>query len=269
MNFETLQKGIYSLVMSVSVTLGSTLLPPSPSSPSQNALQDPGVIESFNVPAENSLDNYNIEIPTAIASSEETTPSPLPEVKVLGTEHKILASEIVEEATKAAIVTVELPAKPQKKLVKADEKAKIEPKAESPKKEESEVAKETPSSVPVIQKLAANAEKLFEMANQHRKELGLAPFEKEEKICKIAETRAPQVHDEVFVEGPLHKGFKALNLPYWATENIAAYSTIEQNFKFWITDAIHKKAVEGPSKYSCIACSGTSCSQIFTSFIPK
>lgn len=269
MNFETLQKGIYSLVMSVSVTLSSTLLPPAPSSPSQNPLQDPGVIQSFNVHSESkTVDNYNIELPQIKEIETETAPTiPEAETKILGTQHKIQASAIFEESTKSAVVTVELPVKPQKKIDSTEDEEKPSPKASPVKTETKEKTKETPT--PVTQKLAANAEKLFEMANEYRKNLNLAPFEKEERVCKIAEARATQVNDEVFNEGPLHKGFKALNLPYWATENIAAYSSIEQNFKFWTTHSIHKQAIEGQAKYSCIACAGTACSQIFTSFLPK
>jgi uncharacterized protein YkwD len=107
------------------------------------------------------------------------------------------------------------------------------------------------------------------MVNDHRSKLGLPVFEKEDRVCQMVASRAPQVYDEVFKDGPMHKGFKALNLPYWATENIAAYDSIEKNFDFWLRDDIHRKAIESAAKYSCVACSGTYCSQIFTSFVPK
>ena len=106
------------------------------------------------------------------------------------------------------------------------------------------------------------------MVNDHRAKLGLKAFEKDDRLCKIARDRAPQVNSELN-SGTLHKGFKDLNLPYWATENIAAYQTIEENLRFWLSDYIHKKAIEGDSKFSCLACEGSSCSQVFTSFINK
>ncbi len=117
--------------------------------------------------------------------------------------------------------------------------------------------------------LSLNADLLFEMANNHRVKIGLSPFEKDDRICKIAQDRGPALQNEIFGSGRMHSGFYALNLPYWATENIAGYNTEEQTFGFWVTDRIHKEAIEGDYKYSCVACYGNFCSQIFTNFAPK
>lgn len=116
--------------------------------------------------------------------------------------------------------------------------------------------------------LSGNSQRLFDMVNDYRKTKGLPIFEKDEKICALTEKRAPQVNDELS-SGNLHKGFKELNLPYWASENIAAYLSIEENLHFWLSDYIHKKAIESDAKFSCVSCSGFSCSQIFTSFLQK
>ncbi len=122
---------------------------------------------------------------------------------------------------------------------------------------------------PVAKVSSLNAEKIFTMVNSHRANIGKAAFIKEDSLCRIAENRAPQIKDELYGGKKMHSGFYGLNLPYWATENIAAYSTEEQTVKWWLSDYIHKKAIESDNKYSCVACSGRYCSQVFTSFIKK
>lgn len=113
-----------------------------------------------------------------------------------------------------------------------------------------------------------NADKLFEMSNSYRAERGLPPFQKDEKSCQLAASRAPEVAGEV-ASGELHKGLKERNLPYWNTENIISMRTEEEAFTWWINDYIHKKAIEGNFTYSCVACSGNSCAQEFTNYQPK
>ncbi len=255
MNLEAFQKGLYGMEVSIGMVFTGAVQP----LPAQTApLLQPEIAEAINLPSASpsSEDNYNLELPpitqqvTVALPSETPTPSITP-----------------SSAPKASVVTVEKPVKKPSPSPKPKESAKVT--SINGENSEEDKSSPTPSPVAFVKKLAANAEKLFQQINDHRKTLGLTPFEKEERICKIAEDRAPQIHDEVFKEGPIHKGFKALNLPYWATENAAAYESLEQNLKFWLSDSIHKKAIEGDSKYSCIACSGTSCSQIFTSFTPK
>jgi uncharacterized protein YkwD len=271
MNFEAFQIGVYSLVMSISLSVSQVLMPslPPPVSPS---LQEPGTVESFDVVSE----NYNLELPQPLQEATlEAEPEPIEKVAV-----EIQDQEI--NATSEALVTVEKPIKPKIAVSTPPPAVIMEKQNENtisqPENKKAEVKKETktPDKKPetitpktIVSALSGSAEKLFQMANEHRAKLGLAAFEKEERICKIAEARAPQIYDEVFKNGPMHKGFKALGLPYWATENIAAYDSIEKNFSFWLRDGIHRQALEGPSKYSCVACAGSYCSQIFTSFIPK
>ncbi len=269
MQFETFTKGIYSMIVSVSVAVSSTLLPPSPP-PSSVTLQQPNV-ESFDMVSE----NYNIE-PPSVASPEAVF---IPSEELVTVTSSEITFEIEKEATAAPVVTVEKPKKVAKvspspsassKQVAADSKKNaisLQPSVVS-KKQEAE-KKEAVTPLTIVAKLSDGAEKLFAMVNDHRSKIGLPAFEKDSKVCEMVASRAPQVYDEVFKEGPMHKGFKALNLSYWATENIAAYDTIEKNFDFWLRDDIHRKAIESAAKYSCVACSGTYCSQIFTSFTPK
>ncbi len=246
------------MIVSVGVAVSSTLLPPSPP-PSSVTLQQPSV-ESFDMVSE----DYNIA-PPAIASPEAVF---IPSEELVTVTSSEITFEIEKEATAAPIVTVEKPKKivvspPPSASSKKGEGESVKGEVKSDEKKE-EITPKT-----IVAKLTDGAEKLFAMVNDHRSKIGLPAFEKDSKVCEMVASRAPQVYDEVFKEGPMHKGFKALNLSYWATENIAAYDTIEKNFDFWLRDDIHRKAIESAAKYSCVACSGTYCSQIFTSFVPK
>lgn len=182
---------------------------------------------------------------------------------------------VLKEQLEPELVTVEQPPavytviQPAPKPTPEPEEEKIEIIKEAKAQELSPTPSSSPSATPSdITSTDSNGEKMFTMVNEYRAEKGLGSFEKDGRLCEIARSRAPQVNSELS-SGTLHKGFKELNLPYWATENIAAYSTVEENLHFWLSDYIHKKAIESDSKYSCVACSGSSCSQIFTSFVSK
>lgn len=273
MDLTALHKGVMtvaSLVASVTFSTGTT------EPVTQADLYHPEIISSFNIqtesPETDPLQNLN-----ALASP--------------GTDQ----IKLVTEAKAAEIVTVEQPpivysvieptpkpsptAKPSEKPEESNktENPTEKPTTDKPDSENGKLKKEnsengepkpsaSPSSTPAL--TSSNADILFQMTNDYRAKMGKPAFEKEERLCKIAEARAPQVKSEL-ASGTLHKGFKELNLPYWATENIAAYSTMQENFNFLSTDYIHKKAIESDAKYSCTACTGTSCSQIFSSFTPK
>lgn len=113
-----------------------------------------------------------------------------------------------------------------------------------------------------------NADKIFELTNNHRVRLNLPPFQKDERICKLAEERALEVGSEI-AGGVMHQGLKNRNLPYWNNENIISIDSEEAAFNWWINDYIHKVAIEGNYTFSCVACSGQSCAQEFTNFQPK
>lgn len=253
MDFGLLPKSALELITALSIAFNISSTPASDTN-----LTSPDLLSSYNLQTQN-LQSLNI--------IQENTGIEL----------------VIKEPEEPVVVTVEQPVvytviqpspKPSPEVKGED---KIEGKIEIMKDAKAEDSSPSPTATPTPTPTPAPASAvpmgtdsytLFQMVNDHRAKLGLASFEKDGRLCEIARNRAPQVNSEL-ASGTLHKGFKALNLPYWATENIAAYSTIEENLHFWLSDYIHKKAIEGDSKYSCVACSGASCSQIFTSFVSK
>lgn len=139
----------------------------------------------------------------------------------------------------------------------------------------------SPTKAPVAKAVAAsvapqtnvsgglNPEKLFGMVNAHRQSKGLAPLQKDDRVCSLAAARATEIAGEM-AAGTLHSGMYARNLPYWNTENAAAYGSEEADLSWWLNDGIHRQAIESPTHtYSCVACSGNYCVQEFTSFQAK
>jgi uncharacterized protein YkwD len=114
-----------------------------------------------------------------------------------------------------------------------------------------------------------SSEVLFQKINNHRAKIGLPAFQKDERICQVAQSRAPELYREIFVTRRMHQGFYGRKLPYWATENMIHQNTEDQAFNWWMRSYIHRKAIQGNYKYACGACSGKSCAMIFTSFQPK
>lgn len=140
------------------------------------------------------------------------------------------------------------------------------------------VSNATPTETPIAPPPAApqssanpgglDADKLFTMSNDYRAARGLPPFQKDEKTCSLAASRAPEVAGEV-ASGTLHAGLAARALPYWNTENIISMSSEEGAFNWWINDQIHHDAIVGNFTYSCVACSGGNCAQEFTNYQAK
>lgn len=114
-----------------------------------------------------------------------------------------------------------------------------------------------------------NADLVLQLINLHRKTKSLPAFEKNDELCKLAESRAPEIDNEIFGNGTIHAGFRAWNIPYWITENMAGYGSEAANVNWWLGSTIHRNAIEGNYKYSCGACTERSCVQLFTSYIPK
>lgn len=114
----------------------------------------------------------------------------------------------------------------------------------------------------------SNADVLFALVNNYRKDKNLPAFQKEDRVCSLANSRAPEIAGEM-ANGTLHSGMYGRNLPYWNTENAIAYGDVQTDFNWWIGDYIHKKAIESDFTYSCTACSGIYCVEEFTSFQPK
>ncbi len=268
MDFGQLPKSALELVSALAIAVNTSFAPALPP-PSETGLIHPSLISSYNLPAEIISPNQNSQQQQSIESGSSdgvnlvlVTKEPVP-IEVATVEQPV-------------IYTVTEPEKPVKKSSASDEEnsePKIEiikeVKAEEPSPSPVSTPTPVPSQTPATSSSGnSNSEKLFQMVNDYRTGMGLPAFEKDERLCKIAQERAPQINAELN-SGNLHKGFKDLNLSYWATENIAAYSSIEENLKFWLSDYIHKKAIESSNKYSCVACTGSSCSQIFTSFVEK
>ncbi len=114
----------------------------------------------------------------------------------------------------------------------------------------------------------SRADQLFTLTQNYRAAKGLPPFIKDERVCAVAESRAPELAAE-FASGNLHQGIRARNLPYWNSENVVAYNTVEESFNWLINDYIHRVQIEGDYKYSCVACSGINCVQEFTNLQMK
>lgn len=135
----------------------------------------------------------------------------------------------------------------------------------------------TPTQTPTPQPAASlqsqpgslSSDTIFLLINLHRKNLGLAAFEKDEKLCSIAASRGPELYNEIFGSSSVHKGFYDRNIPFWITENMAHYGSEDAIVNWWLGSGIHRRAIESDAKYSCGACVGNSCAQLFTSWVPK
>lgn len=114
-----------------------------------------------------------------------------------------------------------------------------------------------------------NADVLFNLVNATRAQYGLAPFQKDDRICAVAVSRAPELDNEIWVTHTMHAGFYARNLPYWATENIISMHTEQEALNWWLNSPVHRAALLGNYTHACTACSGGSCGMIFTNFEPK
>lgn len=114
-----------------------------------------------------------------------------------------------------------------------------------------------------------DAQKVFELINQHRQKIGLPIFQKDENLCQIAQSREPELYNEIFVTGNMHSGLYNRNLPFWVTENLKYGGTEEQTINWWLGSPIHRSAIEGNYTYSCGACFGATCVQLFTNYTPK
>lgn len=113
-----------------------------------------------------------------------------------------------------------------------------------------------------------NADKLFSMVNNYRTSKGLSAFQRDDRTCQLAASRAPEINNEI-ATGTMHSGLHARNLPYWNTENIISMNSEEAAFNWWLNDSIHKAAIESNNTYSCMACSGNACVEEFTNYQPK
>jgi len=126
-----------------------------------------------------------------------------------------------------------------------------------------------PASATDTTSIQLNADKLFDMVNTYRASANLPAYQKEDRICKLADERVVEIYDEIWVTYSMHSGLRRRNLDYWVWENLIYQNTEEQALNWWINSPIHNKGLLSDMHYSCARCSGKSCVMLFTSFIPK
>jgi uncharacterized protein YkwD len=120
----------------------------------------------------------------------------------------------------------------------------------------------------VISEHTLNADLIFNLINEKRTQAGIKALEKEPQVCELANSRTSELYSE-FTSGYLHRGFHARKLAYWAAENVIYMRTEQKAVGWWMNSPIHRSQLMGEYKYSCVACSGESCTQIFTNLTPK
>ena len=113
-----------------------------------------------------------------------------------------------------------------------------------------------------------NSERIFELVNQYRTSQDLAPFERDDKVCELAQVRSTELRAELN-NGTIHSGLYGRGLPYWIFENAKVGSNEEGTVAWWISSPLHHQSIVGDYKFSCVRCTGDHCSQLFTSFSPK
>lgn len=186
---------------------------------------------------------------TIIVSDSESTSTA--QISDFSAEHQVLSTYGAE------IQTIQLEDKNTVEKIEAEKKTQTKP----PVKKKSPV---------LIAAHPLNKDLLFDLVNAHRTSLELPIFEKDDDLCQIAESRLPELHDEIFGETPMHEGMRTRTFDYWVTENLIHVATEERALDWWLNSPIHRKALESPNHtHSCIACTGNSCTMLFTSFIPK
>jgi len=112
-------------------------------------------------------------------------------------------------------------------------------------------------------------EVIFDLVNQYRSKLQIALFEKDQGLCSLAVERSKELYNEIFVTGAMHSGLYNRNLPYWITENMIHLNTEQGALNWWLNSTVHRNSIQGNYKYSCVACEGKSCAQLFTNYTPK
>lgn len=113
-----------------------------------------------------------------------------------------------------------------------------------------------------------DADKIFSLVNNYRTSINLPAFQKDDRSCSLAASRAPEINHEIAISH-MHIGLKNRNLNYWNTENIISMNSEQAAFNWWMNDKIHHDAIVGNYKYSCVACYKNACAEEFTNFESK
>jgi uncharacterized protein YkwD len=183
--------------------------------------------------------------------------SPTPKKPVLSPETLPTLAEVLAAETENEVTPTPLPTKTPTPQPKNDQ-----PQTETP----------TPATANLPSYAtngSLNADVLFSMANQKRAEAGLSAFEKHPDVCAVAESRKPEIENEVYGSSSIHAGFRARSLPFRATENMISQQTEDQAMSWWMNSSIHRAAILGNAKYACVACQNKTCAMIFSSLDPK
>lgn len=114
-----------------------------------------------------------------------------------------------------------------------------------------------------------DADVLFSLVNSYRQSIGLSPFEKDPRVCEIAQMRAPELYGEIVVSHNMHAGLYNRQFPFWVTENMIHIRTEQDAVSWWLHSPIHRRQMLGDYKYACSACIGNSCTLVFSNFTPK
>lgn len=109
-----------------------------------------------------------------------------------------------------------------------------------------------------------NSDVVFDMVNQHRQKLNLPPFEKKPEVCQISQSRTPELANEISGSGYMHQGFRARGFDFRITENMVSARSEQAAVSWWLRSGVHRRAIEGNKKYSCVSCHGRNCVQHFT-----
>lgn len=274
MDLEPFHRGVYQLVVLVTSTALSLTNQVGGGVPKEIQLNYPQIESSYNITENIPQENQVLGLKEETIKTEEIQTS-LPIIETIKKAQIIKAAEAVEPSPSPEVSpTLEPSTAPVEKVLEekiSTESAKKEEKLvkEETKKEEVKVEMVAEDAKVEKPKNSLNSDVIFQMINDHRTAMGLSPFEKEERLCKIADSRGPALYDEIFTTHTMHKGLYDRNYPFWITENMAHYGSEQAVFNWWLGSKIHRAAIEGNYKYSCGTCYGNSCAQLFTSYIPK
>lgn len=111
-----------------------------------------------------------------------------------------------------------------------------------------------------------DSDKLLSLINSWRKSQGFAEYIKDNRLCEIAKDRAD---DTVCRRAEcVHDGFvqKYSNYSFVIAENITGAYSEQDALDRWLSSKPHRNTLEKSYKYSCVACKGQLCVQIFSSF---
>lgn len=136
-----------------------------------------------------------------------------------------------------------------------------------------EIESTTEQQIDQLAMLSANpleSTELFDLVNAHRVFMELETLKEDEYLCSLADKRLPQLNEEIFGDTPMHKGMETIGQEFWITENLIHTTNETKALDWWLSSPIHRRSIESPTyTHSCIACTGNSCTQLFTSFLSK